>query len=188
LRGKFPPLRRPRRDMRHCILLSIALLATQAAGAQDLDLPHPAGRQNNRFVSIAGGLAAQTRSTARDLATFRDPNWTVLTLAQIAAAGADTKTTLDNFHRCPGCFESGYSRYFIGNRPDAHKYILAGIVEIGVEAVAAHYFHYHGPTRKWYWRFVWTLPQTFSLYGHTQASFHNVGLRLTCDRTGMNCY
>lgn len=174
--------------MRHGFLLTVALLAAQTACAQDLDGAHPAGRQNNVFASIVEELAAQTRSTARDLATFRDPNWTVLTLAQIAAASADTKTTLNNFNRCPSCFEAGYSRYFLGNRPDAHKYILAGIVEIGVEAVAAHYFHYHGPTRKWYWRYVWTLPQTFSLYGHTQASFHNAGLRLTCDCTGMNCY
>jgi hypothetical protein len=156
--------------------------------SQDFAGAHPAGTQNNLFAAITYGLIAETRATGRELATFRDPDWTILTLAQIAAASADAKTSIDNLHRCPGCFESGISRFVVGRRPDTHKYIVAGVIEIGVEAVFAHYLRRHGPIRKWYWRYVWSLPQTFSLYAHTQAAFHNSRLNLTCNSAGLNCY
>jgi hypothetical protein len=120
--------------------------------------------------------------------SFRDSTWTFLTIAQIAAATADVETSLHNFRACPTCVETGSSRFVVGRRPDAHKYAIAGIVEIGVEAVIAHYLRDHGPIRKWYWRYVWALPQTFSLYGHTRADFHNIGLQLRCDNTVLNCF
>jgi len=112
----------------------------------------------------------------------------LLTLAQIAASTADAQTSLANLRRCPNCLETGSSRLVVGAHPDAHKYIIAGIVEIGIEAVAAHYLRNHGPVKKWYWRYVWTLPQSISLYEHTRADFHNAGLQLKCDNTGMNCF
>ncbi len=139
-------------------------------------------------AAISVGLVAETGATAEELATFRDPKWTFLTIAQIAAATADAETSLHNFRACPTCMETGISRLVVGRRPDVHKYAIAGIVEIGVEAITAHYLRNHGPIRKWYWRTVWALPQTFSLYGHTRADIHNAGLKLRCDNTGLNCY
>ena len=69
--------------------------------------------------------------------------------------------------------ETGVSRFFVGQHPDAHKYIVGGAIEIGVEAVTAHYFRNHGPTRKWYWRALWELPQSISLYEHADAAHYN---------------
>ena len=140
------------------------------------------------FAAASKGLAAETGAAARDLVTFRDPGWSLLTIAQIAAASADAETSLNVFHRCRTCVEAGTSRLVVGIHPDLHKYAIAGLVEISVEAVAAHYLRNHGPIRKWYWRYVWTLPQTFSLYGHTQADFHNASLKLRCDHSGLNCF
>ena len=177
-----------RGTMKRYLILCIALLIAPAVSAQESFHAAYAGRQANLFAKITRGLAAESGATVRDLATFRDPGWTVLTLAQISASIADGKTTLDNFHKCPTCFEAGVSRFVVGQRPDAKQYIVAGAIEIGVEAVAAHYMRSHGPIRKWYWRYVWTLPQTFSLYAHTQATFHNRGIHFTCDSSGMNCY
>jgi hypothetical protein len=174
--------------MKTSLVLAIAILVVVNARAQEFVRSKPAGRQNNVLMAVSSGLAAETRATARDLVTFRDRNWSLLTLAQIAASTADAQTSLHNFHRCPTCEETGISRFVVGRRPDAHKYIVAGIIEIGVEVVVAHYLRNHGPKRKWYWRLVWTLPQSLSLYEHTQASFHNAGLNLSCDNAGMNCY
>jgi hypothetical protein len=118
---------------------------------------------------------------------FRDPQWSALTIAQIGAASADAVTSLRNLHRCASCIESGPSRIFLGWRPDAHKYILGGAVEIGVEAVTAHYFWNRGPIRKWYWKALWAVPQSFSLYEHAQAAHHNATLRLVCSSPGSSC-
>jgi hypothetical protein len=171
------------------ILISAALLVIAASvGAQEFVSTQPAGRDHNVITAASKGLAGETRATARDLASFRDPEWTLLTIAQIAAASADAETSLNVFHRCSRCVEVGTSRLVVGRRPDMHKYAIAGLVEIGVEAVAAHYLRNHGPSRKWYWRYIWTLPQTFSLYGHTRATFQNAGLKLSCDHTGLNCF
>jgi len=174
--------------MKKTLILAAVLVVTASVGAQDFVASQPAGRDSNVLTAASLGLAAETRAAARDLATFHDPEWTLLTIAQIAAASADVKTSLDVFHRCPTCFEAGTSRLVVGIHPDMHKYAIAGLVEIGVEAVAAHYLRSHAPTQKWYWRYVWTLPQTFSLYGHTRADFHNAGLKLRCDHTGLNCF
>jgi hypothetical protein len=168
--------------------LAVALLFTASVHAQDFTSVQPAARDRNVLATISRGLVAETGATARDLATFRDRKWTLLTLAQIGAATADAATSLHNFHRCPTCEEAGLSRLVVGRHPDAHKYIVAGLIEIGVEAVAAHYLRNHGPTRKWYWRYVWTLPQSFSFYEHTHAVFHNTRLKLTCDNAALNCY
>lgn len=126
-------------------------------------------------------------TAARDFAAFRDPAWSALTLAQIGAGSADAATSLNNLRACPSCTETGVSRFFVGRRPDAHKYVIGGVLEIGVEAVAAHYFHSHGPARKWYWKTLWTLPQSFSLYEHTRAAHHNARLNLGCVPSAPDC-
>lgn len=128
------------------------------------------------FLSKPVGIAREVGAAARDFATFRDPQWSVLTIGQIGAGTADVVTSLDNLHTCPSCVEVGISRFFVGTHPDAHKYILGGILEIDIEAVTAHYMRNHGPTRKWYWRALWSLPQSLSLYGHTRAAIHNAAL------------
>jgi hypothetical protein len=170
------------------IFLLAALLVTASASAQEFVRSRPTGRDPNVFAAVSSGLVAETRATARDLAAFRDRKWTLLTIAQIVAASADAETSLHNFHHCPTCVETGISRLVVGRRPDLHKYAIAGLVEIGVEAVTAHYLRNHGPIRKWYWRYVWTLPQSISLYGHARADFHNIGLHLRCDPAGLNCF
>jgi hypothetical protein len=155
-------------------LLLLALMIPPGGHAQNLvEKVQPAATGEGLLISKARGLTSEFKATVRDFATFRDPKWDVLTLAQIAAASADGATSLHNLHRCTYCQEIGTSRIVIGRRPDAHKYILAGLVEISVEAVAAHYLRHHGPVRKWYWRCAWTLPQGFSLVEHTRAGFHN---------------
>ena len=174
--------------MKKILVLAATLLITASVGAQEFVRTQPAGRDHNVFAAASMGLAGATRAAAHDFVTFRDPQWTLLTIAQIAAASADAETSLNVFHRCSTCFEAGTSRLVVGTHPDMHKYAIAGLVEIGVEAVAAHYLRNHGPKRKWYWRYVWTLPQTFSLYGHTRAAFHNADLKLRCDHTGLNCF
>lgn len=173
--------------MKKILILAASLVIAASVGAQDFVGSQPAGRDSNVFKAASEGLAAETGAAARDLATFRDPKWTLLTIAQIAAAAADAQTSLNVFHRCSRCVEIGTSRLVVGRRPDMHKYAIAGLVEIGIEAIAAHYLRTHGP-RKWYWRYVSMLPQTFSLYGHTCASFGNAGLKLRCEKTGLNCY
>jgi len=173
--------------MKKILVLAATLLITASVGAQEFVRTQPAGRDHNVFAAASMGLAGETRAATHDLVTFRDPRWTLLTIAQIAAASADAETSLNVFHRCRTCVEVGTSRLVVGIHPDLHKYTIAGLVEIGIEAVAAHYLRSHGP-RKWYWRAVSMLPQTFSLYAHTRASFHNAGLKLRCDKTGSNCY
>jgi len=168
--------------------LAIAIIIAPNVHAQEYVRSQPTGKARNVFAEISGGLAAETGAAVRDFAIFRDRNWSLLTLAQIPAASADAQTSLHTFHNCPACTETGISRFVVGRRPDAHKYIIAGLIEIGVEGVAAHYLRNHGPTRKGYWRYVWTLPQMISLYEHTHAALHNTGLQLGCERSGMNCY
>ena len=155
-------------------LLLLALMVPTVGYAQNLlEKVQPAGTGEGRLISKARGLTAEFKATVRDFATFRDPKWNALTLAQIAAATADGATSLHNLHRCWYCQEVGTSRIVIGRRPDEHKYLLAGLVEISVEAVAAHYLRHHGPVRKWYWRCAWALPQGISLVEHTRAGYHN---------------
>lgn len=174
--------------MKKILILAATLLVTASVGAQDFVATRPAGGRRNAVRAASMGLAGETRTAARDLVAFRDPKWTLLTIAQIAAGSADVKTSLNVFHRCPTCVEAGISRLVVGIHPDLHKYAVAGLVEIGVEAVAAHYLRNHGPIRKWYWRYIWTLPQTFSLYGHTRAAIHNADLKLRCDNTSLHCF
>jgi len=174
--------------MRKISLMAAIFLTTSAVGAQEFARSRPARRASSEFGAIAGGLVAETGGAARDLVTLHDPKWAFLTIAQIGAATADAETSLHNFHRCPTCVEKGIARLVVGGRPDAHKYIVAGLIEISVEAVTAHYLRNHGPVRKWYWRYLWAVPQTFSLYEHTRADFHNAGLQLRCDSAGLNCF
>jgi len=155
-----------------------SLVLIPAVHAQDFtDVALPTAKQSNLLISKARGLALEVRASVRDLATFRDPEWEALTALQIAAAATDAKTSLDSLHRCAACSETGIARLVVGDHPDAHKYLIAGLVEIGIEAVAGHYLRNHIPKNKWYWRCVWTLPQGLSLYGHARAGFHNVSVR-----------
>jgi hypothetical protein len=174
--------------MRRSAFLGMAILMAPNLRAQDYVESQPAGKDPKMVAAISVGLVAETGATARELATFRDPKWTFLTIAQIAAATADAETSLHNFRVCPTCMETGISRLVVGRRPDVHKYAIAGIVEIGVEAITAHYLRNHGPIRKWYWRYIWALPHAFSFYGHTRVDFHNVGLTLRRDKTGLSSY
>jgi len=174
--------------MKKLLPLAAILLVTASVDAQEFVKSQPAGRTPKVCSAMSGGLVGETAATARELVTFRDPKWTLLTIAQIAAATADAETSLHNFRSCSTCVETGISRLVVGSRPDVHKYAIAGLVEIGVEAVTAHYLRNHGPAQKWYRRYIWTLPQTFSLYEHTRADFHNVDLKLRCDDTGLHCF
>jgi len=170
------------------LILAAALIVNRSVYAQNFVASQPTEKHPSAIAALSSGLAGEGRATVHELVTFRDPRWTMLTIAQIAVSSADVATSLHNFHRCPTCIETGISRIVVGRRPDAHKYIIAGIVELGVEALAAHYLRNRGPIRKWYWRYVWTLPQSFSLYEHTGSDFHNIGLHLRCDPSGSNCF
>jgi hypothetical protein len=158
-------------------LLIVALLLSPLARAQDLEKVRPTGAVRNSLIVMPLGVVRAFRESVRDFATFRDPQWSVLTIAQIGAASADGVTSLNNLHSCPSCEETGLSRLFVGRHPDAHKYIIAGIIEISIEAVTGHYFRTHEPPDKWYVRALWTLPQSLSLYGHARASYGNAAIK-----------
>jgi hypothetical protein len=167
--------------------LAVALLVAPIARAQQLEIVQPAGTGGNELLSKPIGVAREVAATARDFVTLRDSQWSGLTMAQIGAASADAVTSLNNFHSCPSCLETGVSRFFVGQHPDAHKYIIGGAIEIGVEAVTAHYFRNHGPTRKWYWRTLWALPQSLSLYEHARAARQNTLLDLKYFSAATSC-
>jgi hypothetical protein len=163
--------------MRRLCLLLVTFLLPSIVHAQNIEKPKPAGAVHNRAFRVPLAIADQVAITGRDFATFRDPQWSVLTLAQIGAGTADTETSLNYMRTCLHCFEIGPSRIFVGQHPDAHKYFTAGAVEITVEAVAAHYFRTHRLIRKWYWRALWAVPQSLSLYEHARAAQKNAGLK-----------
>jgi hypothetical protein len=164
--------------MSHGYLLVMALLVSPIAYAQQIEKVQPVAAVRDAILSKPVGIAREMAATSRDFVMFRDPQWSVLTIAQIGAASADAVTSLNNLHSCPSCLETGVSRFFVGQHPDAHKYIIGGAIEIGLEAVTAHYFRGRGPVRKWYWKALWTLPQSFSLYEHVQAAHQNTALDL----------
>lgn len=167
--------------MKHGWWLGWMLLGAPVAWAQQIEKVQPiqTDRNQTRLSAPIRG-ARETAAAARDFTTFRDPVWSALTLAQIGAASADAATSLNNLRMCPSCAETGPSRFFVGRRPDVHKYVVGGAIEIGAEAVAAHYFRARSPVRKWYWKTLWTLPQSFSLYEHARAAHHNARLDLGC--------
>ena len=156
----------------------MALLLSPIVRAQQIEKVQPASTVRKAILSKPLSVTREVAAASRDFVTLRDPQWTALTIGQIGAASADAVTSLNNLHSCPSCSETGVSRFFVGQHPDAHKYIIGGAIEIGVEAVTAHYFRSRGPARKWYWKALWTLPQSFSLYEHIQAAHHNTGLDL----------
>jgi hypothetical protein len=160
------------------VFFSLALGCYIAPGvrAQGFEPAQAAGKEPTAFLVIPRGVANEIKFTAQDFATSGDRQWQILTLGQIAAATADEQTSLHNLHACPTCREIGISRLVVGEHPDAHKYILAGVVEIGIEMVVARYLRHHGPSQKWYWRSVWMLPQAISLYGHAHSGIHNAGI------------
>jgi hypothetical protein len=173
--------------MKHACWLSITLLLSPIAQSQQIEKVQPAKLVRDALVSKPFGLAREVRNTAMDFVTFRNPQSSVLTIAQIGAASADAVTSLNNLHSCPSCTESGPSTIFVGRHPDAHKYIIAGVIEIGVEAVAAHYFRNRGPKQRLYWKILWEMPQSLSLYGHTRAARHNAALDVQCFSTPSYC-
>lgn len=173
--------------MKHGCWLVMALFVSPIAHAQQIEKVQPVAEVPHAILSSQLGVAREVIETSRDFVMFRDPQWSVLTIAQIGAASADAVTSLNNLHSCASCFENGVSRFVVGRHPDAHKYIIAGAIEIGVEAVTAHYFRSRGPARKWYWKALWTLPQSFSLYEHIQAAHHNTALDLNCFSSAPAC-
>ena len=153
--------------MRNISLLFIVLFAfVGVAKAQE---PAPTGKYGNVFVSVVDGVLVETGSTAKDLITFKRPEMDLLTGIHIAAAIGDEITSLRNLHNDPYEQQTGLPRYLVGRRPDAHKYILAGIIEVGVTAILAHYLKTHGPIEKWYWKGVWIIPQSVAIGLHTNA-------------------
>ena len=165
----------------------MALLLSPIARAQQSEKVQPAVTVRNAILSKPLSVTREVAAASSDFVKFRDPQWSFLTIAQIGAASADAVTSLNNLHTCPSCSETGPSRFFVGQHPDAHKYIIGGAIEIGVEAVTAHYFRNHGPTRKWYWKALWALPQSFSLYEHARAAQRNAALDLGCLSSGTFC-
>jgi hypothetical protein len=157
-------------------VLVIVLLVSTGAQSQEITKFQPSRFVRGALISTPGLVLHEVTSTVRDFATFRDPEWSALTLAQIGASSADAVTSLNNLQRCENCYESGPSRLFIGSHPDAHKYILGGVIEIGMEAVTAHYFRNRMAMQKWYWKALWELPQTFSLFEHARAADRNTAL------------
>jgi len=175
--------------MKHGCWLAVALLLSPVAQAQQnhivqqaqlagITKAEPRAKVRNVILSAPAGIAREVHAAARDFASFRDPAWSALTFMQIGAASADLATSLDNLHSCPTCVETGVSRLFVGQHPDAHKYIIGGIFEIGMEAVATHYLRNHGPKQNFYWKLLWVLPQSFSLCDHAYAAGHNASLVL----------
>lgn len=162
--------------MSRSLWLIVAFLVAFGAHAQEIEKVQPAGNVRIALIAVPLGVARQYRISARDLVTFRDPQWSILTIAQIGAATADAVTTMNNLNRCAGCAETGASRIFVGRHPDLHKYLIAGIIEISAEAVTAHYFRSRPSSRKWYWRMLWTVPQSLSLYEHARASKENAAV------------
>lgn len=161
---------------RFCWLVVTFLLAS-IAHAQDIEKPKPAGMAHQGALGVPLAVADQVAIAGRDFVTFRDPQWSVLTLAQIGAGTADAVTSLNYMRACHGCVEIGPSRFLVGQHPDAHKFYIAGAIEITVQAVTAHYFRTHGPVHKWYWRALWTVPQSLSLYEHVRAAQKNAALK-----------
>jgi hypothetical protein len=181
-------LRAAKRMLLQSGLFALMFCRCAPSHAQELEKVQPTAQVQRGILSVPFGVAHEVKNAARDLATFRDPQWSVLTIAQIGAASADAVTSLNNLQSCPSCTEVGPARNFVGTRPDAHKYMTAGILEIGIEAVTTHYFQNHGPIRKWYWRTLWTLPQSLSFYEHVRATQRNTALNLTCPSTGFPCH
>jgi hypothetical protein len=173
--------------MKHAQWLVLALLLSPNVHSQQIEKVQPANAFRNVLISKPIGIAREVRTTARDFATFRDPQWSVLTIAQIGAASADAVTSLNNLHGCPSCPENGVSEFFVGRHPDTHKYIIAGAIEIGVEAVTVHYFRNREPKQKLHWRILWALPQSFSLYEHAHAALHNTSLNRGCFSESPSC-
>lgn len=159
--------------------LILALFFVSAAHAQDFQKVKPAGSTHKHtMITLPRAVAREYKLSAQDFVTFRDPQWSTLTLAQIGAAAADVVTSMNNLDRCPSCMESGPSHIFVGSRPDLHKYVIAGILEISAEAVTAHYFRRREASRHWYWRMLWNMPQSLSTFEHARAAEHNAALGL----------
>jgi len=173
--------------LKHGCWLLLVLFLSPIAQSQQIEKVQPAAAVRDAIVSKPLGLAREVAAASRDLVMFRDPQWSVLTIGQIGAASADAVTSLNNLHTCPSCSESGVSRFFVCQPPDAHKYVIGGAIEIGIEAVTAHYFRNHGPTRKWYWKALWALPQSFSLYEHARAAQRNAALDPGCFSSSTFC-
>src|ERR1700739_1702195 len=100
--------------MRSFLIMATTLLLTSSVSAQEFAESQPAGRNLNMIAGLSAGLAGESRASVRDLVTFRDPRWTLLTLTQIGVSAADAQTSLHNLRVCPTCLETGSSRWVIG--------------------------------------------------------------------------
>jgi hypothetical protein len=156
--------------------LTLILFMASIAHGQEAKKAPPAGSAHRGLITMPRAVAREFTLSAKDFATFRDPQWSALTLAQIGAATADVVTSMNSLNHCAVCSETGPSHIFVGSHPDVHKYVIAGIVEISTEAVAAHYFRRREASRHWYWRMLWNMPQSLSTFEHARAAEHNAGL------------
>ena len=177
LRSSAIPVQTLKESFKRIYWLALVLLTASIAHAQDIEKPKPAGTAHHGALEMPLAVADQVAIAGRDFVTFRDPQWSVLTLAQIGAGTADAVTSLNYMRTCHRCVEIGPSRFLVGQHPDAHKFYIAGAIEITVQAVTAHYFRTHGPIRKWYWRALWSVPQSLSLYEHARAAQKNAALK-----------
>src|SRR6202049_3610512 len=116
--------------MKHGCWLAMALLLSPIAQSQQIEKVQPAATARNALLSKPMGVAREVAATAWDFVTFRDPQWGVLTIAQIGAASAGAGTSLHNLHSLLRCSEAGVAKFFVGQPPDAHKYIIGGAIEI----------------------------------------------------------
>src|SRR5579871_1118058 len=162
--------------MRTPACLALILLLAPATRAQEVRKAQPAGSTQRPLIRLPRAVAREFTLSARDLAIFRDPQWSALTLSQIGAPTADVVTSMNSLNRCSDCTETGPSHIFVGAHPDLHKYVIAGIIEISTEAVAAHYFRRQEASRHWYWRMLWNMPQSLSTFEHARAAEHNAAL------------
>ena len=84
--------------------------------------------------------------------------------------------------------KADHHEYLLAGIRTRTKYIVGGAIEIGMEAVAAHYFRNRGQIRKWYVEDVgWELPQTVSLYEHAHAAYGNAAMNLGCSPSAPLC-
>jgi len=139
------------------------------------------------IVTRARGLATEIKETAHDLVLGNDWKWRALMLAQIGASIADAKTSLDNSCICPACQESGPAALLVGRHPDAHNYLLAGILEVTAIAVTSHFAREHSPHAARWTRDVWLALPAASLYVHSHSALQNSHLKVACWQSGLGC-
>jgi hypothetical protein len=84
------------------VLVVLVLLLSPVARSQQIEGVVPPSPPRGKLLSKPLGFAHEVKATARDFVTFRDPQWSALTIAQIGAAAADEVTTLNNLRNLHG--------------------------------------------------------------------------------------